>query len=85
VFGYSDNRDKQWSANDIYDIDALALAVAYCDIVVTEMACQHVLRTWRLGHRMHAALLRNLDDLPSAIEQWQPKRQLMALCDPKDS
>jgi hypothetical protein len=30
------NRDKQWTANDIYDVDALALAVPYCDIVVTE-------------------------------------------------
>jgi hypothetical protein len=30
------NRDKQWTANDIYDIDASSLAVPYCDIVVTE-------------------------------------------------
>lgn len=72
------NRDKQWSANDIYDIDALALAVPYCDIVVTEKACQHVLQTSRIGQRMHTALLRNLDELPSAIEQWQPKRRPMA-------
>ena len=43
------NRDKQWSANDIYDIDALALAVPYCDIVVTEKACQHVLQASHLG------------------------------------
>jgi hypothetical protein len=30
------NRNKQWTANDIYDIDASSLAVPYCDIVVTE-------------------------------------------------
>src|SRR5688572_22393889 len=33
------NRDIPWSANDIYDIDAMALAVPYCDVVVTEKAC----------------------------------------------
>jgi hypothetical protein len=30
------NGDKRWTPNDIYDIDALSLAVPYCDIVVTE-------------------------------------------------
>ncbi len=69
------NRDKQWSANDVYDIDALALAVPYCDIVVTEKACRHVLQASHLGERMHTALLRSLDELPSAIDQWQPKRR----------
>jgi hypothetical protein len=68
------NRDKQWSANDIYDIDAMALAVPYCDIVVTEKACHHVLEASRLGHRMHTALLRSLEDLPAVFERWQPKR-----------
>jgi hypothetical protein len=26
------NRDKPWTANDIYDIDAMSLAVPYCDV-----------------------------------------------------
>src|SRR5581483_10193729 len=29
------NADKVWTANDIYDIDAMSLAVPYCDVVVT--------------------------------------------------
>jgi hypothetical protein len=66
------NRDKKWSSNDIYDIDAMALAVPYCDIVVTEKACHHVLRAARLGERMHTALLRRLADLPAAIDGWSP-------------
>ncbi len=57
------NRGKLWSANDIYDIDALALAVPYCDIVVTDKACHHVLNTAHLGDRMNTALLRKLEDL----------------------
>lgn len=68
------NRDKQWAANDIYDIDAMSLAVPYCDVVVTEKACRHALETARLGKRMHTALLRDLADLPSTLEQWKPKR-----------
>ena len=68
------NRDKQWTANDVYDIDAMSLAVPYCDIVVTEKACHHALEVAHLGKRMHTALLRKLEDLPSALDQWKPKR-----------
>jgi hypothetical protein len=68
------DRGKPWTANDIYDIDALSLAVPYCDVVATEKACHHVLKVARLGERMHTALLRNLKDLPSTLDRWKPKR-----------
>ena len=68
------NRDKQWTANDINDIDAMSLAVPYCDIVVTDKACHHALQAARLGKRMDTALLRGLEDLPSTLAQWKPKR-----------
>lgn len=68
------NPDKPWTANDIYDIDAMSLAVPYCDIVVTEKACQHVLSVARLGEQMHTALLRDLEHLPSTLDQWKPRR-----------
>lgn len=68
------NGGKQWSANDIYDLDALSLAVPYCDVVVTDKACHHALTVARLGERMHTALLRRIEDLPQAIETWKPKR-----------
>ncbi len=61
------NPSKSWTANDIYDLDALALAVPYCDIVVTDKACYHALSVARFGDRMHTALLRNLADLPRAL------------------
>jgi hypothetical protein len=66
------NRDKSWNANDIYDIDALSLAVPYCDIVVTEKACHHVLSATHLGEQMHTVLLRNLNELPSALQDCKP-------------
>jgi hypothetical protein len=73
------NRDKTWTANDIYDIDAMALAVPYCDIVVTEKACHHALTAARLGERMHTALLRKLEELPKVLEQWKPHRRFQEL------
>ena len=68
------NRDKSWTGNDVFDIDALALAVPYCDIVVTEKACHHVLQTAHLGERMHTALLRSLEELPTVLDEWSPYR-----------
>jgi hypothetical protein len=67
------NQDKSWTANDIHDIDAMSLAMPYCDIVVTEKACHHELKTARLNHRMKTVLLRRLADLPAAIEEWKPR------------
>jgi len=69
------NRDKNWTANDMYDIDAMALAVPYCDIVVTEKACHHALTTPRLGERMHTAVLRDLKELLKTLERWEPRRR----------
>jgi hypothetical protein len=37
----------------------MSLAVPYCDIVVTDKACHHVLNVARLRERMHTALLRD--------------------------
>jgi hypothetical protein len=61
------NASKKWTANDIYDIDAMALAVPYCDVVVTEKACHHLLTTAKLDKRMNTTILRRLADLPDAI------------------
>jgi len=66
------NRDKPWEMNDIHDIDAMALAVPYCNIVVTEKACHHVLQAAHLGERMHTTILRDLNMLPNAIARWRP-------------
>jgi hypothetical protein len=78
------NRDKSWTANDIYDIDALSLAVPYCDIVVTEKACHHVLSAACLGDQMHTVLLRNLNELPSALQDCKPVRRVTDIPSPGD-
>jgi hypothetical protein len=66
------NPDKPWSANDIYDIDAMALAVPYCDVVVTEKACHHALVSAGMDLRMDTAVLRDLASLVSTLTNWKP-------------
>lgn len=65
------NRDKAWSSNDVYDIDAMALAVPYCDIVVTEKACHHALVSAGVEERMNTVLLRDVAGLPDALMKWR--------------
>jgi len=66
---------KNWTANDIYDIDAMSLAVPYCDVVVADKACHNALSAAHLGERMHTALLRNLEQLPDVLDCWKSKRR----------
>lgn len=53
----------RWTANDINDIDALSLAVPYCDVVVTEKFAHHVLAVSRVAERTNTIVLRRLPDL----------------------
>lgn len=39
--------DSGWEPNDMFDVDALSVAAAYCDIVVTERHAAHVALTGR--------------------------------------
>lgn len=57
------NPTRPWKSNDVFDIDALSLAVPYCDIVVTEKNRWHHLRTAKVDEQMNTVVLRRLDDL----------------------
>ena len=60
-------RAARWLANDVLDIDQLAMAVPYCDVVVTEKAAQDALVKARLDERCETVLLRRLQDLPAHL------------------
>lgn len=62
------NPQTQWTANDIFDIDALSVAVPYSDIVVTEQHACHALKTARVEHRANTQLFDSLDELASFVE-----------------
>ena len=69
------NGQRAWTVNDIYDIDALALATPYCDVVVTEKACHHILSTAKMAERMNTSLLHRLADLPAVLQDRVSKRR----------
>jgi len=60
---YHQDPGKQWKQNDIYDIDALATAVPYCDIVLTDAAARDALVRRRLDVTMGTVLPRRPADL----------------------
>lgn len=70
------NGEREWTANDIYDIDALALAVPYCDVVVTEKACRHILTVAGLPERMCTVVLDKLSELPRMLAERKPKQRV---------
>ncbi|MFF5361136.1 hypothetical protein ACFY4I_17365 [Streptomyces scabiei] len=57
------NREKSWEPNDIFDIDALSIAVPYCDVVVTERYASHVLHAAHLPRWMKTEVVPRLKDL----------------------
>ncbi len=44
---YFKNASKNWTSNDVHDIDALAVAVAYCDAVYSDKQAMHAVRSSR--------------------------------------
>jgi hypothetical protein len=59
--------NRRWTANDIFDIDALSVAVPYCDIVVTDKAAAHSANVTGLADRLDAKVLAKLDDLVAEL------------------
>ena len=57
------NAEKTWTTNDVHDIDALALATPYCDVVVTEAYAHHILHVTGTPGRTGTLVLRTLANL----------------------
>lgn len=61
------NPQTGWRANDIFDIDALSVAVPYCDVVVTERHAAHVLTVSAVSGRARTTVLATLAELAELI------------------
>ena len=61
------NRQTKWKSNDIIDIDAMSLAVPYCDVVVTERHRANQLRSAHFDDRMSTVILDTLQLLPDVL------------------
>lgn len=73
------NGERDWTVNDIHDIDALALAVPYCDVVVTEKACHHILKVANLPDRLGTVVLHKLTELADVLTGRHPKQCVQGL------
>lgn len=61
------NLQTRWTSNDIFDIDALSLAVPYCDVVATERHAWHVLTNSGAPSRLATTVVALPADLVAAI------------------
>lgn len=59
--------DSQWEPNDIFDVDALSVAAAYCDVVVTERHAAHVLTQAGVTGTLGTTILTDLDQLAAHL------------------
>lgn len=59
--------NRQWTINDMFDIDALAVAVHFCDVVATDSARLTPLTVTGLAARMGTTLMCSVADLPSHL------------------
>ncbi len=66
------NPQTIWEPNDIYDIDAMSAAVAYCDVVVTERHRAHLLNAGGVAQRHGTIVLSDVADLIPMITAAQP-------------
>lgn len=61
------DRAKPWTQGDIYDTDAVAIAVPYCHVVVPDGAAADALARRRTGHRTGTLVTKKLDELIEAL------------------
>ena len=58
---------RTWTSNDMFDIDALTVAVPYCNIVGTDNAQAYALTVTGLATRMGTTIMRSVTVLPDHL------------------
>ena len=62
------NPQSRWEPNDIFDFDALSVAVPYCDVVVTDRHACSLTNAARLPQRLGTKVIPTLDQLVSVLD-----------------
>lgn len=65
---YHRNSAHMWSTNDIYDIDALSMAMPYCDVVLTDRAVTAQANSSQLASRLNTIVSHELESLSEILE-----------------
>jgi hypothetical protein len=61
------NPQMRWTSNTIFDIDAMSIAVPYCDIVVTDSAAHRALQQTGLADQMNTEVFRRPSELADRL------------------
>jgi hypothetical protein len=61
------NAERTWKPNDIFDIDALSVGVAYCDAVLCDNDKARMLNVRRVGDRLGTCVTSRLVELPDIL------------------
>lgn len=62
------NPQSRWRPNDIFDFDALSVAIPYCDVVVTDRHACRLANSARLPSRLGTKVIPTLDQLVPALD-----------------
>lgn len=62
------NPQSQWRPNDIFDFDALSVAIPYCDVVVTDRHACRLANAARLPDRLDTKVIATLDELVPILD-----------------
>jgi len=61
------NPQQGFTPHDLYDLRALACAIAYCDVVVTDAAWCDAVRRTDLASRFHTSVINDIADIENAL------------------
>jgi hypothetical protein len=67
---YHRNGESRGDSNTIFDIDAMSIALPYCDAVVADNEVRAMLSPSELATRMDTVLLSRPDELGSRLAAW---------------
>jgi hypothetical protein len=65
--GYHRNPQTNWTSNAIFDIDAMSVAVPYCDVVVADSQVRSTLRQSKLHEAMGTTIISSPDELVGVL------------------
>lgn len=57
------DQSRRWKVNDLHDIDALSMAIPYCDVVVSDKAAVHSVKTTGADNRNGTVVTQKISDL----------------------
>ncbi len=61
------NPEKSWEGNDLNDVTSLAVAVPYCDVVVTEKSWASLINAAKVGDRFNTLVTPRIQDVVSRL------------------